>query len=61
MACPGKWKHGLKPAVHIRFNVDPYPYFRDGRHLALGTPRADILRLTGMDEPEESEEPEPQR
>ena len=23
---PGKWKHGLKPAVPWWFNFDPYPY-----------------------------------
>ena len=26
MACPGKWKHGLKPAVPSWFNFDPYPF-----------------------------------
>ena len=25
MACPGKWKHGPKPAVPCLFNFDPYP------------------------------------
>ena len=25
MACPSKWKHGLKPAVVWWFNFDPYP------------------------------------
>ena len=30
MACPGKWKHGLKSAVPWWFNWDPYP-----RHLSF--------------------------
>ena len=26
MVCPGKWKHGLKPAVPWLLNFDPYPH-----------------------------------
>ena len=26
MACPGKWKHELKPALPWGFHFDPYPY-----------------------------------
>ena len=30
MGCPGKWNHGLKPAVNWWFNFDPYQHLRNG-------------------------------
>ncbi|CAJ1430088.1 unnamed protein product [Effrenium voratum] len=52
----GGGANGARTERRVHVDEEKECFSPSPRHLALGTPRADILRLTGMDEPEESEE-----